>query len=254
MLGRRRGPVVVPGLESGVSALSGQCAVKDGGVWCWRNDAATGASDVSPGAGARERSQRRSAPIASGFVCALKDGGVWCSFPDYPQRTTGSGGVAGAGQRRERAQRHVRAQGRRRLVLGLRHDRRPLRAFAPVGASAAVSGLESGVTALSGTCAVKDGGVWCWGGNSNGQLGNNSPADSPVPVAVQFPASSAASASDPQPIPSQTSTNSGWPRHRVRARPRAVAALAIIAAGVWAVRRRRPRIDDDMNVWRNPGA
>ena len=31
---------------------------------------------------------------------------------------------------------------------------------------------------------VKDGGVWCWGDNAHGQLGNNSTTNSLVPVAV----------------------------------------------------------------------
>jgi alpha-tubulin suppressor-like RCC1 family protein len=52
-----------------------------------------------------------------------------------------------------------------------------------------VSGLSSGVAAVSTgdyyTCAVTTaGGVWCWGDNYYGQLGNNSTTNSHVPVAV----------------------------------------------------------------------
>src|SRR5690606_32606823 len=36
------------------------------------------------------------------------------------------------------------------------------------------------------TCAIAiDGGVWCWGWGGDRQLGNNSLANSPVPVPVQ---------------------------------------------------------------------
>jgi len=52
-----------------------------------------------------------------------------------------------------------------------------------------VQGLGSGVQAISAgsthSCAVTSAGTKCWGANGNGELGNNSMTDSPIPVTVQ---------------------------------------------------------------------
>lgn len=54
--------------------------------------------------------------------------------------------------------------------------------------SSDVTGLSSGVTAISGgdahACAIRNGGAVCWGTNGSGQLGNGSYTASTSPVAV----------------------------------------------------------------------
>lgn len=51
--------------------------------------------------------------------------------------------------------------------------------------SAAAGFAASSVSAGSfHSCAIKDGGAWCWGDNSSGQLGNGTNANSDVPVPV----------------------------------------------------------------------
>jgi hypothetical protein len=51
-----------------------------------------------------------------------------------------------------------------------------------------VMNLTSDVEAIAAggdyACALRDGGVWCWGSNDEGHLGNGTGADSAVPVAV----------------------------------------------------------------------
>ena len=59
---------------------------------------------------------------------------------------------------------------------------------------ASVSGLSSGVVGVFGgashTCAIKSGGsVYCWGKNTNGQLGDGTNVDKHVPTPVYGPLS-----------------------------------------------------------------
>ena len=59
----------------------------------------------------------------------------------------------------------------------------PLIAALVVSMPAARGAVATSVSAGFGhSCAVVDGGVQCWGKNSNGELGNNSTTQSLVPV------------------------------------------------------------------------
>jgi len=78
-----------------------------------------------------------------------------------------------------------------------------------------VSGLGSGVAAISThgyhTCALKDGGVWCWGLNLYGELGDGSTTNSSVPVAVVWgtpdtPTPTPTTTNTPTPTPTSTNT------------------------------------------------
>ena len=159
------GPLEIVGVAGAIAAgAAHSCALVSGGVECWGsnsngqlgNDARNVDSPVpvwvqglGPGSGAQS--------LVAGYEhsCAIVGGGAQCW------------GYNVFGQ----------------LGNGLSLD-----SAVPV----AVQGLGStgsGVQALAAgqyhTCALVNGGVWCWGYNLQGQLGNNSTVDSHVPVAVQ---------------------------------------------------------------------
>jgi hypothetical protein len=241
-----------PGLESGVSAISGTCALKEGGVWCW--EIPNSGNRIAPPSA---MSGLESGVSAIGGGCTLKDGGVWCR-------------VGGVNQPLPGLERSVSAISgiARPFAGGCAIKDGGVWCFQPdsyvsYAAPAPILGLESGVSAISGNCALKGGGVWCWGDNSNGQLGNNSPLPySVVPVAVQFtppgagdiaaapptdvaaqlpPPSAggdAAPTPDAKPRAAPTSTDSADHRTAYVLGAIAAAALAIAAAGIWAMRRR----------------
>ena len=167
-------PVAVSGLGSGVRTLSAgafhTCALKnDGSVLCWGlngdgelgNNASSDSSIPVAVTGLSSGSGVRAVATGQSDTCALKnDQSVWCWGYNFDGELGNTSGVSSA---------------------------------VPIAISALSSG--SGVVALaaggdytsigSGICALKsDGSVWCWGANYVGELGNNSYANSAVPVAV----------------------------------------------------------------------
>ena len=137
------------------------CAIVDGGVQCWGanpngqlgNNSTTDSYVPSPVVGLSSGVTAISAGQYS--ACALVNGGVQC-WGDNTHGELGNNSTTNS--------------------------------LVPVQ----VSGLTSNVTAISTgndnnedhTCAIVNGGAWCWGDNQDGQLGNNSTTNSPVPVQV----------------------------------------------------------------------
>ncbi|MEM9190690.1 MAG: RCC1 repeat-containing protein [Myxococcota bacterium] len=153
--------VEIPGEASALSAgVRHNCAIADGGVWCWGRG-----NQGQLGDGAMELSATPRAvtlpvgalPVALGLganhTCILlEDATVYC------------GGFGGEGQ----------------LGQGPNRDNQPT----PVE----VMNLPGPVTAIEGggdsTCALIDGAPWCWGDNDRGQLGLGDQIDrgSPAPI------------------------------------------------------------------------
>jgi alpha-tubulin suppressor-like RCC1 family protein len=130
----------------------------NGGVWCWGNNydgrLGNNSTTISPSPVAVTGLGSGVQTIAAGgtHTCALVNGGVWCW------------GANGSGQ--------------------LGSNSLASKSTVPVQ----VAGLASGVQAITAnqvqTCALANGGVWCWGDNASGELGNNSTNNSRVPVPV----------------------------------------------------------------------
>jgi alpha-tubulin suppressor-like RCC1 family protein len=168
---RRLLPVAVSGLTNGVTAVAGglshSLAVQNGGVYAWGYN-----GNGALGNGTTNSSTTPvavSAPLTSGvtaiaegnqFSLAIKNGGVW------------AWGVNDVGQ--------------------LGDGTTTFNRTAPV----AVTGLASGVTAIAAglrhSLAVQNGGVYAWGNNVTGQLGNGT-ADTTGQHSTPAPVSALAS-------------------------------------------------------------
>jgi len=165
----RTTPVLVSGMSSGVASVAvgsdHVCAVKtDGTAWCWGNN---GAGELGDGT---EATRLVPAPVklplgatavAAGYshTCAIAtDGTVWC----WGNNISGQIGRA------------IEAC-----------DARPCSNPIP----AQVSGLPPGVVAVTAaynwTCALeRDGTVWCWGRNPDGELGDGTRTGRSTPKRV----------------------------------------------------------------------
>ena len=158
-------PVSVTGLASGLAAVSAggnhTCALtSNGGINCWGLNANGQLGNISTGA-------QFNTPVAtSGFSAGFS---ALAAGANHSCSVTSSGGAQCWGW-----------NGSGQLGNGNTVD-----SHIPVS----VSNLGTGVTAVTGgyyhSCALLSAGtVQCWGGNGNGQLGNNTTTQSFTPVAV----------------------------------------------------------------------
>ncbi len=168
-------PVQVVGLEAGVQSIAASnadhvCALVDGGILCWGNNAN---GQLGNGATTNSAAPVQVQGLPSGVEaitvgthhsCALANGRAWCWGMNYYGQLGGSSGDSPV------------------PVQVLDAARIPL----------------AGVQAIAGggfhTCAVVNGGAWCWGSNGPvsspavyGALGDdyNSGSQSSYPVPVQ---------------------------------------------------------------------
>ncbi|HEY0230290.1 MAG TPA: hypothetical protein VGC55_03475 [Dokdonella sp.] len=167
-------PVAVDGLGSGVSGIATGylvgCAIQNGAALCWGDDSqgalgdgvGTGAQ-LSPVAVSGLDSGVASISAGNQHVCAVVAGAAEC----WGQNDRGQVGNGSA----------------------------PDAVVSPVVVPGLESGVSQAVARSDYSCAVKDGGVWCWGGNDLGRLGNGGYDDTAVPQPVSGLASGVASIS-----------------------------------------------------------
>lgn len=152
-------PIQIPGLESGVQGIatggSHACALQNGKVRCWGNNSAGQLGtdgDQSTLVTVPLNGNAESIALGESHSCALVGGAVWC---------WGSNGLGQLGS-----------------------NSTPASTSSPVK----VVGLPSTVQAIAAgagqTCALSNGGLFCWGWNGAGQLGDGTTIDRPTPIAV----------------------------------------------------------------------
>lgn len=165
-LGNGEGPdsnvaVVPPGLNGLISAVTAHnyqsCALRnDGGVACWGfnayGEAGNGAGDSRTAPVAVPVSGVGAVAAGASHTCAVIGGGVSC------WGYNGEGAI-GTGE-----------------------------ATLTVPDPYAIASLAAGATDVAAgydhSCAIVNGGAWCWGNNEKGQLGNGTNDNSDEPVAV----------------------------------------------------------------------
>ncbi|MBG0738648.1 hypothetical protein IV500_04335 [Paeniglutamicibacter antarcticus] len=214
----RNTPVKIPALEgktiTALTSGAGQtCAAAEGDTWCWGNNYASQIGDGttitrnSPVKVAGLTGTTITALAAGGsHTCAATDEGIWCwgqnSFGQLgngnstdqstPVKVTGETGLTGrnvtaltAGTFHTCAIADGTAwcwgnDGKGELGDGTTNNRsRPVKVAGLAGKT--ITTIASG---YGHTCAAADDGVWCWGENSSGQLGDGTTANQSTPVKV----------------------------------------------------------------------
>ena len=161
-------PQEVTDLTSGVTQITAgvahTCAVVEGGAWCW---GVGGLGQLGHNEAGNERGNKSQPTQVMGLTsgvtqisagnrhtCAVVNGGAWCwGFVSNGRLGNGSTGFGNASTPQK------------------------------------VIDLTSGVTQISAggahTCAVVEGGAWCWGAGLGGQLGHNEPDSENKPQPIQ---------------------------------------------------------------------
>jgi len=160
-------PVLVPGLESGVTDISTTskttCVIQNGAAKCWGDNSS---GELGDGTNTNRQSPTQVAGLTTGVTkittalahtCAIHNGAAKCWGLNQNDPTRGAGRLGDGTQNNSNVPRQV-------------------------------VGLTSNVTDISAdsvnTCAIHNAEVKCWGDNDSRQLGVASPSASTTPVTV----------------------------------------------------------------------